>query len=274
MGKSNSKLGERMKWYEGQQTHRLMPLLPACCRIDGRHFHSFTRGMARPFDEKFSGMMSKLTEWLVGESGAVIGYTQSDEISLVWYSENPKTQIFCDGKTHKMVSLLASMASVYFNKLVADCMPEKSVSMPTFDCRVWSTPTVMEAANYLIWREQDATKNSISMAAQSVFSHKKLQGMHSGDMQEMLWKEHKINWNDYPDSFKRGSYFARRKSSRPFTANELKNLPEKHEARQNPDLQIERTDVVRLDMPILTQVSNLVEVIFEDAIPEKLSKAS
>ncbi len=155
--------GDRMKVFEGiEASRRLMPLLPAMARIDGRCFSNFTRGMRRPYDERLSDLMIATTAYLVEETGANMGYTQSDEISLTWYSSNFKSQIFFDGKIQKMVSQLAALASVKFNALLPDYFP-KSFSwpfsdemvytdlMPVFDTRVWNVPNVVEGANTFLF---------------------------------------------------------------------------------------------------------------------------
>jgi tRNA(His) 5'-end guanylyltransferase len=241
--------------------------LPVCARLDGRAFHSFTRGLERPYDRNFSELMLEVLKYLVEETGACMGYTQSDEISLIFRGSTLESQIFFDGRIHKMVSTLAAMASVKFNRIMPSYLPEKKhTKMPTFDCRVWEVPDRTEATNVLVWREQDATKNSISMAAQSVFSHKALHGKNCSDMQDMLM-EKGINWNDYPDFFKRGVYVQRRKVVRKFTSEELENLPEKHEARKNPDLMVERSIVAPLEMPVFTRVLNRVGVVFDGQEP-------
>src|SRR5581483_5540743 len=103
---------------------------------------------------------------------------------------------------------------------------------PMFDARVWNVPSQDEAANYFLWRERDARKNSVAMAAQSVCSHRELQNKNGSDMQEMLFQRG-INWNDYPPQFKRGTFVRRKLVERPFTAAELEKLPAGHEARGN-----------------------------------------
>src|SRR5262245_26019871 len=262
-------LDDRMKYYEGLEAgRRLMPLVPACARIDGRNFHGFCRGLQRPYDERLCRLMVQTCRHLVEETGARVGYTQSDEISLVWYSDEWKSQIYFDGRTHRMVSQLAAVASVYFNSLLPEILPEKVRLLPTFDARVWVVPNLTEASNYLLWREQDATKNSIAMAAQARFSHKQLVGKHGGEMQEMLFREHGINWNDYPAHFKRGVFVRRKTTLRPWTAQEIEQLPPRHEARTNPDLQVERTSVEILDLPQLARILNRVEVLFSGASPQ------
>ena len=263
-----SSLGGRMKMYEAQETQkRCMFHLPVCARLDGRAFHSFTKGLKRPYDKGFSALMQSVLIDLVTETDACIGYTQSDEISLVFREPTPESQIFFDGRVQKMTSILAAMCSVKFNKEIARFLPDShhdKVGM--FDCRVWSVPNRSEATNVLLWREWDATKNSISMAAQSVYSHKSLQNKNGKQMQEMLM-EKGINWNDYPTFFKRGVYVQRRKVLRRFTAEELEKLPEKHEAHSNPFLEVERTEVRVLDMPPFAKVVNREDVVFEGETP-------
>lgn len=200
-------LGDRMKFFEQQECNRiLMPTLPTLARIDGRSFHTFTKGMKRPFDETMHAMMVDTTKYLVKHTQANIGYTQSDEITLMWYNPDPKSQIFFNGKLIKMVSALSAMASVAFNQLVNDWYTEHAHKLPTFDARVWQVPNINEAQNVFLWRERDCTKNSISMAAQSMFSHKQLHGKHGNQMLDMMITEKQVNWNDYPSWCKRGSY--------------------------------------------------------------------
>lgn len=265
--------------YEGKESdRRFMPLLPICARLDGRNFHNFTKDLERPYDINFTYLMIKTTKYLVEETCACIGYTQSDEISLIYYSEDINSQVFFDGRIQKMNSVLASMCSVIFNQFLRDMISEikkmdtlgvwirKLDFLPVFDCRVWTVPNQIEACNYLIWREKDATKNSISMTSREYYSDKELFKKNSSEKQEMLFQKG-INWNDYPSFFKRGTYIQRRKILRPFTTQEIENLPQKHEARQNPNLMIERTDIRELELPPFTKIINKVEVAFEGKEP-------
>lgn len=251
--------GDRMKLYEMAEAGRkLMPLLPALARIDGRSFSMFTKGLERPYDKRLSDLMIETTKYLVKETNACCGYTQSDEITLAWLSTDWDSQIFFDGRISKMTSVLAAQATVFFAYTLPKYLPwEYAAKMPVFDCRVWNVPNVVEGANTFLWREQDATKNSISMAARHYYSHKQLENKNGSEMQEMLWQK-----GDYPAFFKRGTFIQRRKSARKFTTDELDRLPEKHEARRNPDLMVERTDYVALDMPPFGKVLNRPEVIF------------
>lgn len=257
----------RMKLYEmAEAGRRLMPLLPMCVRLDGNNFSRFTKGLARPYDKRLSDLMVALTNYLVRETGASIGYTQSDEISLVCYSDTFKSQVYFDGRKQKIESVLAAKASVFFNKLLPEHIPEKADWSPVFDCRVWNVPTKVEAVNTLLWREQDATRNSITMAAHEYYSHNELFKKNTKEMQAMLLDKD-VNWNDYPAFFKRGSFVQKRKVVRRFTADELAKLPEKHAARTNPDLEIERQEVMRVDMPPFGQVTNRVGVVFDGEEP-------
>lgn len=268
MAKVLDALGDRMKMYERAGSGaKMMHLLPVLARIDGRTFSSFTTGLERPYDVRLSKMMADTTAFLVKETNAVVGYCQSDEITLVMYSDKPDTQLFFDGKHSKITSQLAALASVYFFKLTQECLPDQyAAKMPTFDCRVWNVPTKMEAVNCILWREQDATRNSITMAARSYYSDKELFGKHGGQMQEMLFQKG-VNWNDYPAFFKRGTYIQRRVLTTPFTSEELSKLPPLHHAHKNPDLLIERSEYRTLNMPPISKVVNREDVIFNGRNP-------
>lgn len=137
--------------------------------------------------------------------------------------------------------------------------------LPTFDARVWQVPNQTEGANVFLWRELDATRNSISMAAHGVFGAKRLHGKSSNEKQAMLLSSG-INWNDYPAFFKRGVYVQRRLTTRAFK--DTDNLPEKHLARRNPGLVVERSEWVTLDMPPLATVINREDVIFKRVAPQ------
>lgn len=263
----SDELGDRMKLYEQAEAgRRLMPMLPAIARIDGRSFSSFTRGLERPYDVRLSRVMIETTRFLVAETNACVGYTQSDEISLAWYSTDFGSQIFFDGKIQKMCSVLAAMATLEFNTRLAAELSEYASRFPVFDCRVWNVPNIVEGANTFLWREIDATKNSVAMAARAYYSHRELDGRGRADMMDMLMAKG-VNWNDYPAFFKRGTYVQRRVTSRAFTASELEKLPPKHEARRNPDLAIKRTDYREIDMPPLARVVNRGDVMFFGAEP-------
>ena len=260
-------LAERMKLYEQQETgRRCMPRLPICVRIDGKTFSRFTRDLQRPYDARLSELMIQTAEYLVEQTGACIGYTQSDEISLILYAESPDSQVYLDGRIMKLTSVLASMATAAFNARLGAAIPEKAGQLALFDCRVWTVPTLEEAANTLLWRELDATRNSVSMAARAVFSHNTLHGKSDSEMQDLLHTKG-INWNDYPPFFKRGTYIQRRQVTRSFTAEERAVLPPRHAAHTDPDLTITRTELRRLELPPLRKVVNRVGVVFSGEAP-------
>jgi len=168
--------GDRMKGYESSD--RFIPLLPVIARIDGKRSSKWTKGLDRPYDFSFNQLMIEVTRELVKETHARIGYTQSDEITLVFYAEDYKSQLYLDGKEQKMVSILASIAAAFFNHKKDLFLPAHDGYGPArFDARVFNVPNLTEAARAVLWREQDATKNAVSMAAQHRFSHNSLEGL-------------------------------------------------------------------------------------------------
>ncbi len=270
----NDGLGDRMKEYERAEAgRRLMPLLPAIARLDGRAFHSFVRALERPYDKRLSDLMLDTATFLVRATNALIGYTQSDEITLAWVQEEYDSQVFFDGRVQKMVSMLSALCSAHFNRRLPAFLPaEFADRLPVFDARVWNVPTLEEAANTFLWRELDATKNSISMAARAYYDHAELHDKSGAEMQELLWKRG-VNWNDYPAFFKRGTFIRRQTVRRAFTAPELDSLPPKHAARSNPELVVERSECVPLDLPPLSKVENRVGVLFRGEAPRQKTGA-
>lgn len=258
-------LGDRMKGYERQETgRRFLPLLPVVARVDGRNFSRFTKGMETPYDPRLTGAMVELTKRLVEETDALAGYTQSDEISLLWYRPDSKSQIFFDGKIFKIVSVTAALASSIFVLLARNHWPDRVDRWPvTFDCRAFQLPNRVEATNAFLWRELDATKNAISTAARKYFSHNRLMNLNGDQMQELLRQEAGVNFNDYPSSFKRGTFVLRRRVVRPLTPEELERIPPQH----RPDGTVERQIVTPVKMPKFRTVTNRVEVLFDNADP-------
>lgn len=214
MKKRYDALGDRMKSYERIETEkRFRPNSFLYVRIDGRSFSKFTKGLNRPFDKRMSDLMIETTKHLVKETGARIGYTQSDEISLLIYNGYEEDSCIFDGKQQKLLSVIGSIASAYFNKKLPEFIPEKANSdlVPVFDARIFEVPDVMEAVNAFYWRELDCIKNSISMAAHDNFSHKELHKKNAKDMMDMLLNCKGISWEEYPDFFKYGTYVKRAK---------------------------------------------------------------
>ena len=259
---NNQTLGDWCKWLEKNFSPEIMiPTLPVIIRLDGNNFHNWTKGLERPFDARLTEIMIETTKHLVKVTNAVIGYTQSDEITLILYSDNRRTSIYNDGKKQKILSKLTGECASFFNNMRGEWLPlHKKVA--NFDCRIYQTPTLKDACSQLLWRENDATKNSISMLAQSLFSHNSLHGLSGNEMQDKMMLEKGINWNDLEIRFKRGTYVKRTITSKPFSKDEIDNLPPNHNARKNPDLVIERSVIEVVDMPIFSTISDPVKLIF------------
>ena len=256
---------DRMKIYEGLESNRiLMPNLPVIVRLDGKSFHTFTKGLARPYDARLHDLFVSVTKKLVEESHATIGYTQSDEITLI--IDPTVNDVYYGWRVQKIVSILTSVATAHFNSMLPLYIPEKAKRIAMFDCRAWVVPSKQEAVNVLVWREQDCTRNSVQMAAQHYFSQNQLHGKNGQEMRQMLLEKN-VNWDEYPVFFKRGTYIQRRVVSKAFTTEDLELLPLKHQARLNPDLIITRNEVSTINMPPILHVTNRVEVVFDGDTP-------
>jgi tRNA(His) 5'-end guanylyltransferase len=254
-----------MKLYEARETGRqLMPRLPICVRIDGRSFSKWTRSLRKPYEEGLSRVMIETTKFLVEESNALIGYTQSDEISLILRGEDFASQPIFGAKIQKLTSVLASAATARFLALLPEHLPQKSGEIAMFDCRVWNVPDLNEAANVLLWREMDAIRNSIQSAAYALYSHKQLDTKSTAQMRAMILAKG-IDWATYPAFFKRGTYLRRSKIRRLLTEEERARIPEAH--RPPADSEVERTTTVELALPPLIDVANRAQVLFSGAAP-------
>lgn len=223
-------LGDRMKNnYENISRYYLTRRMPVICRIDGKSFHTFTKGFKKPFDDVLVKTMQETMKYLCENiQGCVLGYTQSDEISLVLtdYAELT-TDAWFGNNLQKMCSVSVSMATLAFNKaftrnilkqskrLYTEYLDEKDASYiealeiamnkgAMFDSRVFTIPRE-EVCNYFLWRQQDATRNSIQSVGQANFSQKELHSKSCNDIQDMLMTQKGINWNDYATTLKRGS---------------------------------------------------------------------
>lgn len=234
----NDELGKRMKeFYENVPKTRLMRRTPVAIRIDGKAFHTFTRGFEKPFDEVLGKAMRETMKYLCENiQGCVLGYTQSDEITLILIDYKKLTSsAWFDYEVQKMCSIAASMATMAFNKFfekevnkwinqafpidylgyntgkisVADIELRdayiKSLNKGAmFDARCFNIPKE-EVTNLLYWRQVDAARNSVQMVGQANFSHNELQNKSCNKIQDMLFQEKGINWNDFPTCLKRGS---------------------------------------------------------------------
>lgn len=263
-----SDLGDRMKEYESRFRSKVFPDLPFAVRVDGRTFSGWTsKHLDTPYDEGFIDLMIEVSEFLLNETqGSVVAYTQSDEISLVFYQPDYQSEPMFNGRVQKLASICASLATWKFNQIGPSYIGSSCFSAPrTFDGRVFGLPSLVESYNYLLWREQDATRNSIQSAGQEYFSHSEMHGKSNNEVQEMLWQRKDINWNNYPPEFKRGSYIVEKTVKEPFSETELEDLPPKHDARQNPNMKIERKVTERLDIPPISQLEDPGEVLFDES---------
>lgn len=230
-------LGTRMKkFYEQIPKTKLMRRTPVAIRIDGKAFHTFTRGFRKPFDHILIKTMQETTKYLCENiQGCVFGYTQSDEITLILVDyKKLNSSAWFDYEVQKMCSIAASMATIAFNKYFTKNVEDFSKSRDVvgysgqyfgdyedaiiqleiykkavekgamFDARCFNIPKE-EVTNLIYWRQLDATRNSIQMVGQANFSHKELQNKTCNMIQDMLHEQKGINWNDYPTVCKRGT---------------------------------------------------------------------
>lgn len=217
-----SDLTQRMKEnFEVRAQTYLPRRCPVILRIDGKAFHTFTKNCKRPFDKELMEAMDKTTIYLAENiQGAQIGYTESDEISiLITDYTTINTDAWFSYNVQKMTSIAASMATAKFNSVyessdtkyvserdnmgreVNRCLYDKPLAL--FDARVFSIPDLVEVANYFIDRQKDCERNSIQMVAQSMYSQKELHKKKIPQIHEMLYAKG-INWNDYATGEKRG----------------------------------------------------------------------
>lgn len=197
-------LGERIKKQYEDRTRYLLPRRTyTIIRVDGKAFHTYTRKFVRPFDDSFIDAMDRTAVALCeGIQGAHIGFVQSDEISIVLTDmETEQTDAWFDGNLQKIVSVAASMATMVFNRAAGDAGLAQSA---TFDARAFTIPDRQEVFNYLIWRQKDASRNSIQAVAQSLYLPSELYCKQLADLHQLL-HEKGINWNDYKPRYKHGA---------------------------------------------------------------------
>lgn len=236
----HDELGIRIKtFYEHIPNTKLMRRCPVIIRIDGKAFHTFTRGFKEPFDEVLIKSMQETMKYLCENiQGCVLGYTQSDEISLVLVDyKKINSSAWFDYEVQKMCSIAASMATMAFNKSfmfefeefnrwvyegsptdeekrLNDIYYKAMCKGAMFDARVFSIPKE-EVTNCIYWRQLDATRNSIQMVGHANFSDKELHKKTCNDIQDMLMTLKGINWNDFPTYQKRGSCCIKAATSEP-----------------------------------------------------------
>lgn len=212
----NDTIGNRMKlYYEDVFKNRLIRRMPVAIRIDGKAFHTFTRGFEKPFDRVLMDSMQETMKYLCEKiQGCVFGYTQSDDITLILTDyEKLTTSAWFDYEVQKMCSISASMATMSFNRFFAinanacdhpDVYEKALCNGAMFDARVFNIPKE-EVCNLIYWRQLDASRNSVSMVGRAYFKHKELMNKSTEMVQEMLYESYGINWNDYSSDEKRGS---------------------------------------------------------------------
>jgi len=213
MATDKTSLGDRMKGYENITRNHLISRMPVILRLDGRAFHTFTNGFDKPYDKIFAKAMER-TMWYLCENiqGCVLGYTQSDEITLVLVDyKELNTSSWFDNNIQKMVSVAASMATLEFNRRFSSLtsgyggyVHEKAENMgATFDCRAFNVPKE-EVTNCLLFRQNDAIRNSIQALGQAHFSHKELHKKSTEDIITMVKQKTGILWNNLPIEQQRG----------------------------------------------------------------------
>lgn len=220
-------LGDVVKELEAKFEQRVaVPGQYLMARADGRAFHTFTKDMNRPFDQRMSDAMLYTTQSLCHEFNARLGYTQSDEITLCFhYSSGGPSDYPFGGRLQKMCSLIAAQASVLFYSKISQSMPGKASELLVFDCRVFRAVTLETAIDTFVWREKDAKKNAVSMAASSVYPHKQLEGIPTGERIKML-EAKGISFNSYPLHFRKGVYFHRQEREMKLDLATLMKIPE------------------------------------------------
>lgn len=211
-------LGDRMKEnYENRAKTQLLRRTPVIIRVDGKAFHTFTRGFKKPFDDILTeAMQQTMLALCKGIQGCVLGYTQSDEITLILTDyKKLETAAWFDYDIQKVCSVSASIATLAFDRCFLDILRQRDIPLEDvhvdasnkgalFDSRCFNVPKE-EVTNCVLWRQQDAIRNSINSVGQANFSHKELQGLSTSQVLEKLLKEKQVDWNSLPIHLQRGS---------------------------------------------------------------------
>ena len=259
-------LGSRMKRYEFAYRMKVPNDRPVLIRLDGRSFSNFTRGMNKPFDHSFRQAMINTAKHLVKKTHARIAYTGSDEITLLFYNETTESCLMFGGRVQKLASVFAAMASVYFYSEALSRWPEKvanGAAFPVFDARFFSVPSKMEAFNAILWRQQDTIRNSIQMVAGTLFSSKQRHKLNSRDLITKLMAKKNIDWHQFSENEKRGTFVKRVLKERCLTEEELKSIPEPYW----PTEVVTRSEIETLEVPPLITIENKEEFFFDNDAP-------
>lgn len=245
----NDSLGDRMKNYEQCYNIKLPENTNIIIRLDGKAFHSFTKKMERPFDDQFKEVMQLTTEALCKEiQGVSFAYTQSDEINLLLTDAfDPSTQPWFNNELQKMVSVSASACTSNFIEYNYEIFHK--FRQAQFDSRVFFLPD-FEITNYFIWRQNDATRNSLQMLTRTHFSAKECYKKNAEKMHNMLHSKG-VNWNNYPIHHRRGAAFYKITNRKP-----LSGVVKKSAGKDFVERSVWYRD---LEMPILTQDREYVE---------------
>lgn len=269
-----STLGDYIKGIERLETDRRGPHgHPLCVRIDGHSFSRWTRDLQRPYDERMTRAMVTTMVALVDSYHATVGYTQSDEISLVLWAPGEGSQLPHDGKYQKLVSRLASRATaMFYQAAMSEGLHESCARQaPEFDARIHPVPDLDTAAKVLLWRQLDAIKNSVQMVAQHYFSHRELHGKNGTDMRQMLQFVGIEDFDaEFPSAFTRGTWARRVTRLRELTPDELISIP----VSRRPTGPIRRSAVETFDLPWLIGAQDRVALIFPGHQSSAMAAAS
>ena len=195
-------LGDRMKGYEQAARTVLPRRMPVILRIDGKAFHTYTKGCVRPFDATLGDVMLNTAKFLLETvQGARFAYTQSDEISLLLHGYKKfDSQPWFDNQVQKMVSVAAGCASAVFTAHSFQISKNQGEIKPAiFDCRAFVVPEA-EVCNYFLWRQQDARRNSVQMLARSLYSHHEVERNNTESLKAMCeakgqrWEDLELRW--------------------------------------------------------------------------------
>lgn len=248
-------LHEKCKFYEKNiSPEKMIVWCPIILRFDGNRFSQWTKWLNKPFDENLTKLMQETTKFLIQETWALVWYTQSDEITLILYNENETRNLYHNWEKQKILSKLTAKLVDFFNNKRKELLPNHKKTA-IFDCRIYQVPTLYDAYLQLLWRENDAIKNSISMMAYSIFDSSSLLKKSSIQKILMIKQSGKGDWTKLPSKYRKGSYFKSSITKTKFTHQELEQLPPNHNAKKDPNLLIERKTIIELDVPDLNSSS-------------------
>lgn len=247
-------LGHKQKELEGVEAKRaVMAGLPVICRLDGKAFHTYTRGLSRPFD---AGLMQCMLDACSAIFSAVhpdLIYTQSDEITVAWTSAGDNLSEFpYGGRYQKLTSILASIATCAFYKSAQQYLPSKAGLYVAFDARVWQVAKPEDLRGNLVWRQDDAFKNAVTMAAQAHFSDHQLHGVHTDAKLNML-RDIGVDFDAFPEQFRRGAFMKRVSYKAALDADTLQRIPEAH--RPAGGQEVERSEPRVITVPRLRKLT-------------------